>query len=193
MIRLITGVMASGKSEELIRQIEACESKYLILKPSIDSRNGSYVKTRAHKRIHSAVVVDESNPQLLELLWSGLSLYDNVFIDEVQFFSADFIERFLLHCLAMKKPVLVSGLIKDFKMNYFPSTRIVLKYSDTKAMYRMGLCYGCGEGTATVDVLMDGNDDLVTDGNSVQIEQDFVESEQHYESLCTDCYDDLVE
>jgi thymidine kinase len=191
MIRIITGVMTSGKSERLIEEIDKCEGDYLILKPSLDTRDGAFVKTRAHDRTYPAVLVDEGNEQLVELVFKSLDKYETVFIDETQFFSEKFIDKLMRHCWILDINIIASGLTRDFKGNMFPAMRTlwtkVEKPSDVTQLY--GKCYKCDLDEATKDVLMDKDNNILTEGETVQIEG---ETENHYETLCLDCYDSMV-
>jgi thymidine kinase len=187
MIKIITGVMGSGKTERLIEEIEKCDQSYLVLKPSTDTRNGAFVKTRAHNRTHPAVLIDESNPQVLDLLFTGMNHYDFVFIDEVQFFSKPFIEKLVFECFWSRTRIVASGLTKDFKGEAFPSMRTL--WSKTKDVEILkGHCFHCGNDKAMIDVMMDKFDTILTEGESVQIEG---ETKNHYETLCPPCHEVL--
>jgi thymidine kinase len=191
MIKIITGVMTSGKSERLIEEINKCEGDYLILKPSLDTRDGAFVKTRAHDRTYPAVLVDEGNEQLVELVINGLEYYDTVFLDETQFFGEEFIKELISWCDTYNINIIASGITRDFKGHLFPAMRTlwtkVEKPSDVTQLY--GKCYKCDLDEATKDVLMDKDNNILTEGETVQIEG---ETENHYETLCLDCYDLMV-
>jgi thymidine kinase len=191
MIKLITGVMTSGKSEKLIEEIEQCEGTYLILKPSLDTRDGAYVVTRAHDTTYPAELVDESDVESVDTLFNGLPEYDNVFIDETQFFTQKFIDQLIYECNRHYINLTVSGLSRDFKGNQFPAMRSIwAKVERGNTTILFGKCYHCGNQDATVDVLMDENNNILTEGETVQIEG---ETSNHYESLCQECYEALSE
>jgi thymidine kinase len=185
MIKLITGVMNSGKSKRLIKMIDEAEGNVLILKPSLDTRDGAQVKSRATKRTYPAILVDETNLQLLDLIFLGMEKYQTVFLDEVQFFSEEFIEALLLKCWLFDIKIVASGLMRDFKGLPFPSTTSLWKRTKLEDMIVLhGSCYFCND-WSVFDVLMDEDNNVLTEGDTVQIEG---ETENHYESLCHPCY-----
>lgn len=60
MIKVITGPMFSGKSEQLIANIELYKNKYKNIKyfkPSLDTRDKDYIKTRASNRVYKATLI----------------------------------------------------------------------------------------------------------------------------------------
>lgn len=60
MIKIITGPMFSGKSEQLIANIELYKNKYKNIKyfkPNLDTRDKDYIKTRASNRVYKATLI----------------------------------------------------------------------------------------------------------------------------------------
>jgi thymidine kinase len=185
MIKIITGVMTSGKSERLIEEIDKCEGDYLILKPSLDTRDGAFVKTRAHDRTYPAVLVDEGNEQLFDLIFYGLDDYQTVFLDEAQFFGEKFINELIHWCDVYDINIIASGLTRDFKGNFFPAMRTLwTKVEKENVVILFGECYNCGSDEASVVVLMDKDSNILTTGETVQIEGT---TNNHYENLCEKC------
>lgn len=189
MIKFYTGVMKSGKSLLLIEEIEKCKKNYLIIKPSVDTRDGAFVATRAHERKHSAVLIDETSEPIVNMFFNSILHYDVIFIDEVQFFSKEFIDNLLFHAQMLNIDIIASGLLKDFRLDYFPASQMIMKYKP-HASYLMGVCYHCNETLASIDILMDADDNIITEGDSIQVEGE--NDDRHYESLCVDCFDDMV-
>jgi thymidine kinase len=184
-IRLVTGVMTSGKSERLIEEIDKCEGDYLILKPSQDTRDGAFVKTRAHDRTHQGIVIDEGNKLLVDLLMVGVEYYGTVFIDEVQFFSEEFVKNLIEECEFYGVNIIVSGLTRNFKGEFFPSMKLLwtrVERQNTEILF--GECYNCESDDASVVVLMDKDNNILTTGETVQIEGT---TKNHYENLCEKC------
>lgn len=189
-VRLITGVMKSGKSKLLIKFIKANkEETRLIIKPSIDSRDGSKIKSRATHETFDAVVIDENNEQVMQLLFNGLSEYKVVFIDEVQFFSVYFIDKLLDECYQLGIDVVASGLLHDFKQQMFTSTLLISNVAGWQKHLK-GQCDLC-EGISNYNVLIDTfTNELVTTGDSIHVEGD--ENDRFvYSCICQKCFEHL--
>lgn len=181
----ISGLMKGGKSALLMDMIvEASDSKYpsmLILKPATDTRDGAFVRSRARKEAYPAISVSEVDKQMVDLVINGIPNYGHVFIDEVHFFSAEFVKRIADYCYTHGVEMVVSGLTYDFKGDKFPSAEWLEGYADSVTFFT-GQCDCCNE-PAKKDILeVDGN--LVTDGESVQVEG----SDTQYLTVCNACY-----
>ncbi len=210
-IEFITGVMNSEKSFVLLKRIHDAlldEKSCLVLKPSTDTRDGAEVKSRKAVRTRPAVLVDESNVQVVNLIFNALGNYDVVFIDEVQFFSHDFVMRLINKALAGKIAIVASGLTNDFRQQEFEASRLMRIYATEEIDFRTGVCYFCKEehrevldtstfeGTfyikgayekhATVNARLDANDNIITEGNIVSIEGS--DTTYHYETVCRHCF-----
>ena len=184
-VKFISGVMRSGKSAQLMDEIGwEYNNGCLILKPSQDTRDGDKVVSRKYKHTYPAVLVDESNIQIVDLIHHGLGQFGTVFIDEVQFFSKSFIHEIRMVCFNEEINLTCSGLLKDFKGDYFESSEYLMEIADD-FIFHKGECYTCGDMTAIHNALIDDKDDLITDGDSVLIED--VENHSHYETLCPEC------
>lgn len=196
-IEFITGVMNSCKSYELIKRIDEARDrglKYLILKPSVDVRDGVYVKSRMTDAKYQAISVDEANTQLITLITDFAKHYDVIFIDEVQFFSAEFMQKLIDLTFVDGVAIVASGLMRDFKEAIFPASQLLRIYATEDIIFRKSHCYCCGEPNgvryATVDVRMDAKDKIVTEGVSVSIEG--TDTSYHYETVCRRCYNEKL-
>lgn len=122
-LELIIGTMFSGKSTELIRRANRYEiagRRVQLFKPSIDDRYGVAAIT-SHDGLKRRVEYVDHASEILERVDDGTRV---VAVDEVQFFASDIIE--ICDSLAdTGRTVLTSGLLKDFRDDYFP-------FSDTK-------------------------------------------------------------
>lgn len=190
MIEFFTGVMKSGKSEKLIEEIEkklGSNNNVLIIKPSSDTRDGAFIKTRAHERKYPALLIDEKDSQMLELLFNSVSHYDTIFIDEVQFFSYGFIIKLSDYCYTHSTKMVASGLLKDFKGNYFPSSLYLLEYAD-KLHHCKGRCDFCNGDNEPRDILVDAkNMRVIGAGNSLKVEG--TDKTTEYKTVCKTCYE----
>ncbi|MDE0969044.1 MAG: thymidine kinase [Octadecabacter sp.] len=99
-----------------------------------------------------------------------------VFIDEAQFLSPDQVWQLARAVDHLSLPVMTYGLRVDFMGELFPGSATLLALADEMREIRT-ICY-CGK-KATMVVRKDGNGDIVTGGNQVQIG-----GNETYVSLC---------
>lgn len=96
-IKIITGPMFSGKTTQLILEVQKLQFsglKAIYFKPSIDNRLGNQkiIKSRNGNET-PAVIVDNSN-QIKEYLHNLKQEIDVIAVDEIQFFDSGIIELF---------------------------------------------------------------------------------------------------
>lgn len=182
--------MKAGKSERLIEEIENEEDTKFIIKPIADTRDGAFVRTRAHDRKYSAIMIDENNSQMIEMLFGSVNRTYSIFIDEVQFFSETFIKNLVNYCDTYGTNLIVSGLLLDFKGNYFPSSQYMLHYSDEVILLE-GQCDYCKSKENTRDILVDSKTNrLILAGNSFKVEG--ADNSAEYKVACRSCHSVLV-
>jgi thymidine kinase len=186
--------MNAGKSKRLIEEIDknyfTAHFPFLIIKPSIDTRDGAFIKSRAIDTKYPALMIDEGNQQLLELLFAGVDKFKYIFIDEVQFFSKDFIVRLVANCPEKKVRLVASGLLYDFKGELFPSTRyLVENVTASNFIYLDGECQECGSTINNNTVLVDSKTGrVIKSGNTTKPEGS--DNTTEYKVLCHKCLRD---
>lgn len=117
LIEVICGPMFSGKTSELVRQIQLSlisKIEVVAFKPKIDNRYESdKICTNDGYCVKSVVV--ENSIEILEYVKKSLKPIEKVFIDEAQFFDEKIVE--VVNCLAKNKgiDVILAGLDQDFK------------------------------------------------------------------------------
>ena len=127
------GSMGSSKTAiALMKRFDLIESgsNVLLLKPSMDSRDGiTVIKSRigicAEAKTYSA---DESI--ILKYLDEILEC-DCVIVDEVQFSSERQVLELKQIAEEFDKPVYTYGLRTDFQLNFFEGSESLFKYADT--------------------------------------------------------------
>lgn len=189
-VEFITGCMKSGKSLELIKRIleHDHDLRYLIIKPGIDSRDGAKVVSRGCEETFDAVMVDENNTQIINLLFSNIETYYKVFIDESQFFSEKFMRMLLDYCYTHDVDVVASGLSFDFKGNFFPSSDYLLDTAD-KYTPLDGVCDMCNS-LGNIDILLDTHiRKKIIDGDSILV--DGSSDRFRYLTVCPSCNTEL--
>jgi len=117
-LEVITGTMFSGKSTELIRRVNRFEiagREVQLFKPSIDNRFG-LLSISSHDGLEHRVEYISHAGEIRERLDDKTQV---VGIDEIQFFTDHIIE--ICESLANTgRTVVVSGLLKDFRDEFFP-------------------------------------------------------------------------
>ena len=143
-LHIIFGPMFSGKTTELIKQINCLKlykKNILIINSKKDNRiSDNYIKS--HNNIkHEAIKYEELTPEILNNI---IHKYDTICIDEAQFFSnlVNFVDILLKH----SKYIIVAGLNGDSnqqKFGYIPDL-IPLCNKITKLS---AICNICNDGT----------------------------------------------
>jgi len=117
IIEVICGPMFSGKTSELVRQIQlALISKIEIVafKPKIDNRYKSDEICTNDGYCVKSIVIEDSK-EILNYIEKSQKKIEKIFIDEAQFFDEKIVE--VIDCLAKEKgiDVVLAGLDQDFK------------------------------------------------------------------------------
>lgn len=187
LITVITGPMKSGKSEKLLEMITECKVPYLVIKPSTDTRDSGKVVSRATEQTHHAAMIDQDNNETWHMLFSALAhrRVKTLFIDEVQFFSDDFMYILESTCAANGVDIVASGLSHDFKGEWFPST--FLLYNNAKTIHELtAICESCGCDNATENIRVNiMTNEKQYDGDSILVERD--DNVLEYMVICNDC------
>lgn len=176
------GTMNSSKSAQLlmVNHNYISEGKTtLIFKPSLDTRDGAYVKSRVIKEHLPAILItDNDKGKMYELVKKERP--NAVLVDEVQFFSEEFIVELVDIVDSLNIPVLCYGLMTDFTGHLFEGSKSLIEngarleevktvcvYCDVKANYNMRVV-----------------DDIpVFSGEVVQ-----VGGNESYKAVCRKCY-----
>lgn len=177
MITLITGPMFSGKSSEMIRQVERkhiAGKKILYVRPTKDTREfvaRGYDNAKLSK-LCKVTVVDNITSLVSQ---ERLDLYDAIFVDEFFLF-----DDCRVLCLLPIKPdhkqdIIFGGLLATSEALLWPQAIEIIPYCD-EIIKLNAVCTRCGsehanysyfKGTKNTDV-------VIGDGE--------------YEALCRSCY-----
>ncbi|MFA6185011.1 MAG: thymidine kinase [Candidatus Shapirobacteria bacterium] len=117
LIEVICGPMFSGKTSELVRQIDLAlisKMKIAVFKPKIDNRyKADEICTNDGHCIKSTVI--ENSIEIAKYIENSSKLIEKVFIDEGQFFDEKIVD--VINYLTKEKgiDVVVTGLIQDFR------------------------------------------------------------------------------
>ena len=183
-LELITGVMFSGKSSELIRRVERAviaKQQVLVFKPAIDNRysqeeiathNGKQIKAQIVNNV--AEIKDIIRRRLVE------KAPDVIAIDEGQFFSDALID-FTEELVTDGYRVIIAGLDTDFAGRGFdpiPELMARAEYVDKLK----AVCVKCSNPATRTQRIINGEPASIDDPIIV------VGAEEKYEARCRFCH-----
>jgi thymidine kinase len=173
------GVMNASKTANALMKkfsFERCGKKVLLVKPSIDSRDGEKtIKSRVG--LSAEAIVLSPGGALTEKV-PDLDSYDVIIADEAQFFTENQIEE--LRVLAdMKHIVMCYGLKTDFRSRLFEGSKRLLELAD--CIREIPTSCGCGKKAIFNTRVQDGR--VVKDGEQIDIGGD-----EKYIPMCPECY-----
>ena len=184
-VELITGVMFSGKSSELIRRVERAmiaQQNVLVFKPSIDNRySDTEVATHNGITIEAQIVDDVAGIKNKIADYNQEERLDVIAIDEGQFFSEELIE--LVDDLAEQKyRVIVAGLDTDFAGRGFkPIPELMSRAEYVTKLH--AVCVKCANPATRTQRLIDGEPASIDDPVVV------VGADETYEARCRRCHE----
>jgi len=173
------GVMASGKSLELLKTADTYERsgrRVLVFKPSTDTREGD---DRVVSRIgigHTAKAIDPDRGAGTVLAFAIMRSPDVILIDEAQFLTRYCIEAIITQIVDKRDiPVIFYGLKTNFKGELFEGSAALFALADDVSEIK-GLCRCCDR-KATMNLrFVDGKP--TKQGEEVQI------GDEEYRSVC---------
>lgn len=173
------GVMNASKTANALMKkfsFDRCGKKVLLVKPSIDSRDGEKI-IKSRVGLNAEAVVLSPGTTLTEKV-PDLDTYDVIITDEAQFFTENQIEE--LRVLAdMKHIVMCYGLKTDFRSRLFEGSKRLLELAD--CIREIPTSCGCGK-KAIFNTRVE-NDVVVKDGEQIDIGGD-----EKYIPMCPECY-----
>jgi thymidine kinase len=180
-IEVVSGVMFSGKSEELLRRVRRAtlaRKQVQVFKSHLDGRYGGlqFVSTHAGGRIESEPV--SISLDVMEHLRKGTEV---VGIDEVQFLDSGIVDV----CNALADAglrVIVAGTDMDFRGEPFGPMGALLAVAE-KVDKLQAICVCCGALATRNQRLLDGRP-APAEGPTIQ-----VGGLESYEARCRACHD----
>lgn len=178
-VKVITGGMFSGKSQELARLIERAVIADLsvhVFYPRVAERQSVRdIRARLDGRRH-VVRFHEMNEKQFEPVSAYFNAPSSVIaVDEAQFFSPQIVEV-VKHWRHSGKTVYVAGLDMDYQENPFGSMGALMCLAD-EVVKLHAVCTDCKQHPAMISYRLTED--------SAQI----VVGESNYTALCLECYD----
>lgn len=176
------GAMGCSKTAQaLITKFnyEERNMKVLLLKPSIDNRDGAnIVKSRIGLK-EEAVAVGE-NENIYEKYVNNHSDCNVIIVDECQFLTPEQVDQLADIVIEKNIPVLCFGLSTDFTTHLFPGSRRLFEIAESISEIK-SVCT-CGA-KATVNARIDDSGRIVTEGSQVCIG-----GNDRYVAMCRRCW-----
>ena len=153
--------------------------KVLLVKPSVDNRDGAtIVRSRIGLKAEAITVPAELN--LYDLYLNGHKDCNVIIVDECQFLHPDQVDQLSQLVMDYDVPVLCFGLSTDFLTHLFPGSRRLFEIADSIQEIK-SVCK-CG-GKATVNARLDDNGNVVFSGDQVCIG-----GNERYVAMCKKCW-----
>ncbi len=176
------GAMGCSKTAQaLITKFnyEEKNMKVLLIKPSIDTRDGAdMVVSRIGLKAKATVITPDMN--IYDLYEEKFSDSDVIIADECQFFTAKQVDELADIVMYKKIPVLCFGLSTDFTTHLFEGSRRLFEIAESITEIK-SVCK-CGA-KATVNARFDDKGNIVYKG-----EQVVLGGNDRYEAMCRKCW-----
>ena len=176
------GVMGSSKTAQALITKFNYEEKGMrvwLIKPQTDDRDGDNI-VRSRIGLSCPAYVLPYQEDVYESYRNLSNQVDVIIVDECQFLSEKQVDQLADIVIIYNVPVLCFGLRTDFRTKMFPGSKRLLEIADSITEIKT-IC-ACGK-KATVNVRMDENGRIVTEG-----EQILIGGNDRYTSMCYQCY-----
>ena len=181
--------MGCSKTANLLMKTYAFEKNnipVMLIKPSVDTRDG---KTIIKSRIgleHEAYVWDKDKPNelwslIVEFMSKRRKYPEWILVDESQFLTPEQVDKlaWVVDELQLAN-VMCYGLRTDFRGHLFPGSRRLFETADS--VEELKLTCECGR-KAIINARVDERNKIILDGNQIDLGGD-----EKYVSMCRKCY-----
>lgn len=178
---LFHGTMNASKSAQLLMQVYNLERQgktFLIFKPSIDTRDNDFVKSRALDEKRPAISIHRHDLDVMRVEASTFKP-DFIFVDELQFFLKEQILELDSIARELDIPIFAYGLLLSYTGEMFDASKKAIECGWSLHELKMQ-CDFCKNKSTHHLLYIDGN--LVKEGDSIHV------GDQEYKSACRDCY-----
>jgi thymidine kinase len=180
-IEVVSGVMFSGKSEELLRRVRRAliaQRQVQLFKPHLDDRYGGVFTVNSHDGHEAEAIPISSSAQIAEAVRPKVAV---VAIDEAQFLDMGVVE--VANALADRGiRVIVAGTDMDFRGEPFGPIPQLLAIAE-KVDKLHAICMKCGDLATRNQRLINGAP-APAEGPTIQIG-----GAESYEARCRRCHD----
>ncbi|MCQ2353659.1 MAG: thymidine kinase [Clostridia bacterium] len=176
------GVMGCSKTAQaLITKFNYEERgmKVMLMKPSVDNRDGAAV-VKSRIGLCSEAVNVTGDTDIFKLYCEQYDDCDVVIVDECQFLTPEQVDQLGDIVIERDIPVTCYGLSTDFTTHLFPGSRRLFEIADR--IYEIASVCKCGA-KATVNARVDDDGNIVTTG-----EQVCIGGNDRYQVMCRKCW-----
>ena len=153
--------------------------KLLLVKPSVDNRDGATI-VRSRIGLEAEAITVPSDLNLYDLYLKEYRDSNVIIVDECQFLHPDQVDQLSQVVMDYDVPVLCFGLSTDFLTHLFPGSRRLFEIADSIQEIK-SVCK-CGS-KATVNARLDDNGNVVFSGDQVCIG-----GNERYVAMCKKCW-----
>lgn len=185
-LEVITGPMASGKSDELIRRLTRAtiaRQQVRVFTPTADTRSKiDYISSRDNRNFPAVSIQDPA--QILGLLKEKNAQV--IGIEEIHFFDCKEIVVVVDRLVEKGYRVIVSGLDTDFLGEPFEATAFLLAKAD-EVIKLSAICVVCGKPAVRSQRLID-NKPASRQTPRILVGDILNNCKERYEPRCRDCH-----
>jgi len=193
-LKFVWGPMAGGKSLNLLStayNLEENNIQIMVLKPSLDTRDGEGVIHSRAGLERKCVMIDEDVN-----LYKAVKAYKNVLatqleslkwviVDEAQFLTEEQVDQLSDVADFLDINVMCFGLRTDFQSHLFPGSKRLFEIADD--LEEIKASCECGEKKSSINARFDENGEIVTDGSQVEIG-----GNDKYKAICRKCWKNKI-
>ncbi|BDU67432.1 MAG: thymidine kinase [Candidatus Tyloplasma litorale] len=173
-LKIFYGPMFSGKSAYLIKDIlNNIDKSKIVFKPKNDLRS---TKVYTREGLFFDAISIENSYEIKKYIKDWVQV---VYIDEINFFDENLVE-IVDWILEQGINVVLSGLDKDYRTEYFPVSKKLIDKADI-AIKLKARCFICGEQSSLTARYLNGKPDSK---NSKTIISDSSKDEIEYKTVC---------
>lgn len=188
------GCMNGGKSLNLLStayNLEENDIQIMVLKPSLDTRDGEgVIRSRAGLERKCIMIDEDVNLYKLikayrNVLASQLETLKWVIVDEAQFLTEEQVDQLSDVVDFLDINVMCFGLRTDFQSKLFPGSKRLFEIADDLEEIKSSC--ECGEKKSSINARFDENGEIVTEGSQVEIG-----GNDKYKAICRKCWKNKI-
>lgn len=193
-LRYSYGSMSSGKTLKLLStafNLEENGIQIMVLKPSLDTRDGEgVIRSRAGLERKCVMIDEDVNlykaiKAYRNVLASQLETLKWVIVDEAQFLTEEQVDQLSDVVDFLDINVMCFGLRTDFQSKLFPGSKRLFEIADDLEEIKSSC--ECGEKKSSINARFDENGEIVTEGSQVEIG-----GNDKYKAICRKCWKNKI-